>query len=74
MPNQAAIDRGTELPDMEPPRMEILPWFQSEADALARIIALAFEPTRKLVDPAPKAVVRLIAEALQSAYEADQPQ
>lgn len=81
MPNQAASRQA--------PRMEILPEFQSEADALARIIALvqalaaektlpaikvAYEPTRKLGDPAPEAVVRLIAEALQSAYEAGQRQ
>jgi hypothetical protein len=51
--------------------MKILPTFQNEAEALARIIALAYEPARKLTDPPRDDVVRLLAEALQSAYEAN---
>lgn len=50
--------------------IEILPCFLSEADALARIIALAYEPQRKLTDPPREDVVRLLGEALQCAYEA----
>ena len=50
--------------------IEILPSFQAEADALARIIALAYQPQRKLTDPPDENVVRLIGEALQCAYEA----
>jgi hypothetical protein len=49
--------------------MTILPSFLSEADALARIIALTYEPQRKLTDPPRPDVVRLLGEALQSAYE-----
>jgi hypothetical protein len=49
--------------------MEILPVFQNEADALARIIALAYEPSRKLTDTPRSDIVKLLAEALQSAYE-----
>jgi hypothetical protein len=51
---------------------EVLPSFLSEADALARIIALAYEPGRKLTDPPAEEVVRLLGEALQCAYEAGQ--
>ena len=50
--------------------IEILPSFLSEADALARIIALAHDPQRKLTDPPDADVVRLIGEALQCAYDA----
>ena len=50
--------------------MYILPAFRSEAEALARIIALAYEPHRKLTDAPRPDVVRLLAEALQCAYEA----
>lgn len=53
--------------------IEILPSFQAEADALARIIALAYDPHHKLFsDPPPphEDVVRLLGEALQCAYEA----
>ncbi len=49
---------------------EILPNFENEADALARIIALDYDPLRKLTDPPPAEVVRLLGEALQCAYEA----
>ena len=57
-------------------QVRVLPSFQSEADALARIIALVYEPQRKLTDPPRGDVVRLLAEALQSAYEAksEEPQ
>jgi hypothetical protein len=51
--------------------MKILACFQKEAEALARIIALAYDPARKLTDPPREDVVRVIAEALQSAYEAN---
>ena len=51
--------------------MKILDCFEEEAEALARIIGLAFDPTLKLTNSPPEEVVRLIAEALQSAYEAN---
>lgn len=51
--------------------MQILPCFQNAANALARVIALAYEPSRKLTDPPREDVVRLLAEALQCAYEAN---
>ena len=50
--------------------IEILPTFLSEADALARIIALANDPQRKLTDPPDADIVRLLGEALQCAFEA----
>ena len=50
--------------------MKILASFQNEADALARIIALHYEPARQLTDAPDPSIVRLIAEALQCAYEA----
>jgi hypothetical protein len=50
--------------------MKINESFQREAEALARIIALAYDPKRKLSDPPRQDVVRLLAEALQSAWEA----
>jgi hypothetical protein len=50
----------------------ILPQFQSEADTLARIIAMRLDPENyNLTTAAPEDVVRAIAEALQSAYEAN---
>lgn len=51
------------------PSMKVLPIFQKEAEALARIIAMRLDPARyDLTSDAPPAVARLIAEALQSAY------
>jgi hypothetical protein len=51
--------------------MKILESFQQEAEALTRIIALHYKPDTKLTDPPDPDVVRLIAEALQCAYDAD---
>ena len=47
---------------------EFLPSFAEEADALARVIALAFDATRDLRTPAEPDVSRLINEALEHAY------
>jgi len=52
--------------------IEILPSFQNEAEALARIIALSYEPQRTLTDAPDQDIVRLLGEALQCAYEAGQ--
>jgi hypothetical protein len=50
--------------------MEPLECFKSEADSLARIIRLSYKPEVSMFDtPAEPDVVRLLAEALQSAYE-----
>ena len=49
--------------------MKVLPIFQKEAEALARIIAMRLDPARyDLTSDAPPDVARLIAEALQSAF------
>jgi len=48
------------------------PSFLEEADALARILALAFDPTRDLSTPAEPDVVRLLVEALEHAWLAGQ--
>jgi hypothetical protein len=45
-----------------------MPSFQSEADALARILALAFDVSRDLQTPAEPDVVRLLTEALEHAW------
>jgi hypothetical protein len=45
-----------------------MPSFQEEADALARILALAFDAGRDLQTPAEPDVVRLITEALEHAW------
>jgi hypothetical protein len=47
---------------------EFIPSFAAEANALARIIALAFDATRDLTTPAEPDVARLINEALEHAY------
>ena len=47
---------------------EFVPSFAGEADALARILALAFDLTRNLQTPAEPDVVRLLTEALEHAY------
>jgi len=44
------------------------PSFLEEANALARILALAFDPTRDLHTPAEPDVVRLLVEALDHAF------
>ena len=48
-------------------KIEVLPSFQSDADALARLI---YE--LGLTDPPNQEVVRCLGEALQCAYEAGQ--
>jgi len=45
-----------------------MPSFQQEADALARILALAFDAARDLTTPAEPDVVRLLTEALEHAW------
>jgi len=45
-----------------------VPSFLQEADALARILALAFDAARDLQTPAEPDVVRLLIEALEHAY------
>ena len=45
-----------------------MPSFASEADALARVIALAFDVARDLQTPAEPDVVRLLTEALEHAW------
>jgi len=45
-----------------------MPSFLQEADALARILALAFDVTRDLNTPAEPDVRRLLVEALEHAY------
>jgi len=45
-----------------------MPSFQGEADALARVIALAFDVHRNLETPAEPDVVRLLTEALEHAW------
>ena len=47
---------------------EFVPSFLAEADALARVIALAFDVTRDLTTPAEPDVTRLINEALEHAF------
>lgn len=47
---------------------EFLPSFLAEADALARVIALAFDGARDLDTPAEPDVARLLLEALEHAY------
>ncbi len=50
--------------------MVVLDIFKQEAEALARMIAMRLNPARyDLTSDAPEDVVRLIGEALQSAYE-----
>ena len=46
----------------------LIPSFSAEADALARVIALAFDATRNLQTPAEPDVARLINEALEHAF------
>ena len=45
-----------------------MPSFQAEADALARILALAFDAARNLETPAEPDVVRLLVEAMEHAW------
>lgn len=45
-----------------------MPSFAQEADALARILALAFDVSRDLQTPAEPDVTRLLIEALEHAY------
>ena len=45
-----------------------MPSFQEEAQALARILAQAFDPAWHSLDPAEPDVVRLLTEALEHAY------
>lgn len=49
--------------------MNIRPEFKSEAVSLAQIIGLAYGPEKLINDRPNDGFVRLIEEALQSAYE-----
>lgn len=45
-----------------------MPSFQAEAEALARILAQAFDPAWHSLNPAEPDVVRLLVEALEHAW------
>jgi hypothetical protein len=45
-----------------------MPSFAAEANALARVVALAFDTHRNLETPAEPDVVRLLTEALEHAW------
>jgi len=45
-----------------------IPSFLAEAEALARVLAQAFDPAWESLDPAEPDVVRLLTEALEHAW------